>query len=188
MEEIKFGQYVELAYQVFTIDENNSQELMHEFTNEAPDRFVFGLEQGMIDGFEKKITGLKKGEKFEFTLEPAEAFGEINSDLIMSLEKAIFSGPDGKFDAGTVKKGSVIPMMTQDGHRVQGIVLDINDDNVIMDFNHPLAGERVKYVGTVIEVRQATQEELNPSCGCGGCSGCGSASDGSCSGCSGNCQ
>lgn len=192
MEEIKFGKYVELAYTVSTINNDNTEELMHEFKETAPDRFVYGIEQGMIESFANRIKGLKKGENFDFTLSPAEAFGEDNPDLIMTLDKKIFVGPDGKFDAETVKVNSVIPMMTQDGHRVQGIVINITDLSVVMDFNHPLAGESVRYVGKVLEVRDATEEERNPA-SCGGCGGCGSngggcGSNGGCNGCSGGCQ
>lgn len=189
MEEIKFGQYVELVYKVFTVDGNNQEELMHEFKAQAPDRFVYGIEQGMIEGFANRIRGLKKGDKFDFVLAPAEAFGEINPEMIMSLEKSIFSDPDGKFDDENVKVNSVIPMMTQDGHRVQGVVVNITDTQVMMDFNHPLAGESVHYIGEVIEVRESTAEERNPSGCCGGgCSGCDSSNQGGCSGCGGGCK
>ena len=57
MEEIKFGKYVELAYKVFTTN-GETDDLMHEFAESAPDRFVYGLEQGMIEGFAKRIAGL----------------------------------------------------------------------------------------------------------------------------------
>lgn len=184
MEEIKFGKYVELAYKVYTTD-GATDDLMHEFPATAPDRFVFGLEQGMIDGFAKRIEGLKKGDEFEFVLEPAEAFGETNPDMIMSLDKSIFT-VDGQFDAETVKVGAVVPMMTEQGNRVQGVVTHVGDDKVVMDFNHPLSGERVKYAGKVIEVRDSTEEERNPQHGgCGGCGGCGSSDGGGCSGCNG---
>lgn len=108
--------------------------------------------------------------------------------MIMSLDKSIFV-VDGKFDAETIKVGNVVPMMTEQGHRVQGVVTHVGDDKVVMDFNHPLAGESVKYSGTVLEVRDSTDEERNPSHGgCGGCSGCGSSEDGSCGGCNGGCN
>ena len=184
MEEIKFGKYVELAYKVFTTN-GKTDELMHEFPESTPDRFVYGLEQGMIEGFAKRIEGMKKGEKFEFVLAPAEAFGETNPDMIITLDKSIFM-VDGEFDAETVKVGNVVPMMTEQGNRVHGVVTHVGADKVVMDFNHPLAGEQVKYVGTVIEVRDSTAEERNPKHGgCGGCSGCGSAEGGSCGGCNG---
>jgi FKBP-type peptidyl-prolyl cis-trans isomerase SlyD len=66
-------------------------------------------------------------------------------------------------------------MMTQEGMRVEGIVLQVTDDKVVMDFNHQLAGETVRYKGFVQLVRDAKREELQPhhhGCGCG-CESCG---------------
>ena len=82
-------------------------------------------------------------------------------------------------------------MMTAEGERIEGIVKKITDTHVTLDFNHQLAGETVKYVGKIVNVREATDEEKNPPRQqCGGCSGCG---DGGCDkdgcekdGCDGN--
>ena len=92
--------------------------------------------------------------------------------------------------AEEVKVDAELPMMTQEGFRVLGKVLDITDSNVRMDFNHPFAGLTVRYDGEIVEVRDATPEELKPvhSCGCGcghdHCSEdhdhCGGCTDGSC--------
>ena len=185
MEEIKFGKYVELIYKVQTVDEAGS-EVMFEFTKEMPDKFVFGLEQGMVEAFAKNISGLKIGDKFDFILEPADAFGERDDKFVMELDKNIFV-VNGKFDSETIKAGNVVPMMDDQGRRMNGIVLEVADSTVTMDFNHPLAGERIQYVGEVALVRDSTEEDRNPSCGCGGCSGCGSKEEGSCSGCNGGC-
>jgi FKBP-type peptidyl-prolyl cis-trans isomerase SlyD len=78
-------------------------------------------------------------------------------------------------------------MMGANGQRMNGVVLEITDSTVKMDFNHPLAGQDLFFSGDIIEVREATAEELvGESCcgggGCGGgcCGGCGS--DGGCGG------
>ncbi len=103
------------------------------------------------------------------------------------LEKEIFE-IDGKFDNEHVKVGAVIPMMTQDGYRIPGKVLEVTDKEVVMDFNHPLAGKEVRFEGTIGVVRDATPEEIQPASGCGcGCNheGCG---DGNCGeGCGDGC-
>lgn len=73
-----------------------------------------------------------------------------------------------------IKKGAVLPMMTQDGYRINGVVVSVDSDNVVMDFNHPLAGKDVRFKGKITVVRDATPEELKPqSCGCGCGGGCG---------------
>jgi FKBP-type peptidyl-prolyl cis-trans isomerase SlyD len=69
-------------------------------------------------------------------------------------------------------------MMTADGYRISGIVLSVTDKKVKMDFNHPLAGKDIRFKGKIITVRQATPEELQPSCGCGGGCNCGGGSCG----------
>lgn len=83
---------------------------------------------------------------------------------------------DGKFDAEMVKPGALVPMMTADGFRINGLVKEVTDKEVVMDFNHPLAGKDVRFKGEVKTVRDATTEELQPAHGCGcGCHdhGCG---------------
>ena len=90
-----------------------------------------------------------------------------------------------------VAVGKSVPMMSSNGERLNGIVLDLSDDAVKMDFNHPLAGEDLYFSGTILEVRQPSDEELarmlSGGCGCGdggchdgGChdDGCGSDHDG----------
>jgi FKBP-type peptidyl-prolyl cis-trans isomerase SlyD len=94
---------------------------------------------------------------------------------VLDLPKSIFE-IDGKFDAETIVEGNTIPMMDSNGNHVNGSVLEVKDDVVVMDFNHPLAGETLHFKGKVIDVHEPTAEEIAaltaPSCGCG-CEGCG---------------
>lgn len=89
---------------------------------------------------------------------------------------------DGKFDDELIAVGNTVPMMSSNGQRLNGLVLEINQENIKMDFNHPLAGEDLFFAGKVLEVREASDEELaqilsGGGCGCdsGGCGddGCG---------------
>ena len=73
-------------------------------------------------------------------------------------------------------------MMTADGFRINGLVVEVTNEIVKMDFNHPLANDDVRFDGKILTVRDATAEELNPSCGCGcGCGDHGCGDD--CGGC-----
>ena len=169
---------VEIAYKIFLV-ENNGDTLIYEFKDNKPDRFVFGMEPGMLEAFTGHLQGLKAGDEFNFTLQPAEAFGERNPDLVQTFDKSLFV-VEGEFDSDRVYEGAFVPMMTEDGMRIEGIVAGITDDSVTIDFNHQLAGETVKYTGKVINVREATNEEKNPPRHqCGGCGG-GSCGDGNC--------
>lgn len=184
MEKIENGKYVELGYDLYKIDENGNQELVHQTNVEDPERFVFGVTRGMIVSLEKAVEGLTIGDTFDITVKSDEAFGPHDEQQIAVLDKEIFE-VDGKFDAEHIKKGALVPMLTADGYQITGLVVKVTDDKVTMDFNHPLAGKDVRFAGKILMVRDATVEELNPShgCGCGcGCSEDGCDCDGDCGG------
>ena len=87
----------------------------------------------------------------------------------MELERDVFT-IDGKFDDKMIKVGAAVPMMTADGFRITGIVKEVTDTHVKMDFNHPLADKAVRFDGKILTVREATPEEIKPfqgGCGCG---------------------
>lgn len=180
---------VEIAYKIFLV-EKDGDTMIYEFKADKPDRFVFGHEPGMLESFTRNLEGLKAGDEFDFILSPIEAFGERNPELVQVLDKSLFV-IEGEFDSDRVYVGAFVPMMTSDGMRIEGIVKEITDDTVTIDFNHQLAGETVKYTGKVINVRQATEEEKNPPRHqCGGCGGgdCGGCNDDKKEGCEGNCD
>ena len=188
METIKPGKFIELAYDVYEIEKGENA-LMMKFTEEHPDKFIFGVEKDVLPDFEKGLQGLKAGDTFDMTFSPKQAFGEHMEEYVMELDKSIFCNEDGEFDSKTVHEGNVIPMMTEEGYRVHGIVLSVTNDKVTVDFNHPLAGKTVRYTGKVVTVRDAKAEDMEPQhpCGCGSCGhDNGGCSDG-CGGCNGCC-
>ncbi len=186
------GKFVAYSYRLYNDADNK---LLFEAPEDAPDVMVFGASHEIIPGLIETLKGLSKGDRFGVTLPPQLAFGERNPEYVMTLEKGIFER-DGKL-ADEVKVGAMLPMITQEGFRVQGLVAEIGDKNVTMDFNHPFAGMTVRYEGKIKEVRDATPEEIQPShsCGCGSCGSCGDGScgngcgdEGSSCGCSGGCH
>lgn len=180
MEKIKPGKYVEITYDLYQINPDGTEKLVHQVDPEDPEKFVFGVTRGMIEPLEKALDGMEPGATYDVTAKADEAFGPYDIEQIVTLEKDIFM-VDGKFDAEMVKPGALVPMMTADGFRINGLVKEVTDKEVVMDFNHPLAGKDVRFRGTIAEVREATPEELHPAHGgCGGCSGCGSDEDGEC--------
>lgn len=184
MTKIEEKKYVELAYKILAVEQGQEDVLVFEFKKANPDCFVFGQDLGMLEAFKAGIAGLKAGDKFDFTLAPAEAFGEQDPNLVMDLPRDTFL-VDGEFDNEKVFVDAQVPMMTADGMRVLGLVVQMDSETVTLDFNHQLAGQTLKYVGEVVTVRDATPEELNPKKGCGGCSG--SCGDG-CGDCGGGCN
>lgn len=164
------GKFVAFSYKLYN-DADNS--LLFETEEGKPDVMVYGVSHEIVPGLAETLKGLAEGDKFGITLPPAVAFGERNPEYFLELDREIFYR-DGKL-ADEVVVGAELPMMTAEGYRVMGRVLEVGD-KIKMDFNHPFAGLTVRYEGKVDEVREATPEELQPAHGCGGC-GCGSEGD-----------
>lgn len=156
---------------------NGAGEIIEQTPAEQPLQFVFGLGT-MLPMFESNLAGLEQDQDFEMSLKAKDAYGEIDETAIVDLSKDIFV-IDGVFDEERFSVGSQIPMQTSNGQRLNGKVISVDDDTLTMDFNHPLAGIDLHFTGNIIEVRDATEEELAPSMGCGcGSGGCGSGSCG----------
>jgi FKBP-type peptidyl-prolyl cis-trans isomerase SlyD len=163
-------------------------ELIEQATTEKPLSFVYGAGL-MLPKFEEHLEGYEVGNPFEISLQDVDAYGELDENAIVDLPKHIFF-IEGEFDEEIVSVGNTVPMMSTGGQRLNGLVLEITDDIVKMDFNHPLAGENLFFKGQITEVREATDEEIAATLGGGGC-GCGSGGcgcddeegcgDGSCS-------
>jgi FKBP-type peptidyl-prolyl cis-trans isomerase SlyD len=180
MLEISKNTMVTLTYDLRIDDEKG--EVIEQTTKENPLRFLFGAGT-MLPKFESHLEGLREGEQFLMRLSSNDAYGEVNQDAIVDLPRHIFI-VDGNFDDKLISVGNTVPMMSSNGQRLNGVVLDVNDETVKMDFNHPLAGEDLFFTGTVVEVRKPTAEELaqvNHDCGCGCGSGdCGSEKEDGC--------
>jgi len=134
-------------------------EIIEETRAGDPLVFLYGNGQ-MLPKFEEHLNTLKAGDAFEFTLASDDAYGELDQDAIIDLDKSIFM-IDGKTDDELLSIGNVIPMRDDQGHMLQGTVVSVGDDLVRMDFNHPMAGNVLHFKGNVIEVREATAEELS---------------------------
>ena len=180
MEENK-NKYISVAYNLYAIGDEKP-ELVEIASAEKPFSFISGFGITLKD-FEKELVALEADEEFNFTLTPEQAYGEYVEERIIDLDKDIFN-VDGHFDREHIKLNAIIPLENQEGDRFMGRVLDITDDKVIIDLNHPLAGKKLNFKGSVIENRLATDEEIKSlidnlcgkNCeGCGnGCEGCGS--------------
>ncbi len=177
--------YIAVSYELY-ITENGQKSLVEKATVERPFRFISGMGT-TLDYFENRLADKRPGEKFEFTIPVAEAYGEANNAYVMDLPRSIFE-IDGKFDSDRIYEGNVVPMINSDGTRMQGTVVAVKPDAVVMDFNHPLAGKDLTFIGQVLENRPASNKEieqmlnmLSDESGCGGCGG--SCGDGGCGGC-----
>ncbi|MEX2131183.1 MAG: peptidylprolyl isomerase [Pseudohongiellaceae bacterium] len=109
----------------------------------------------LIPGLEKELFGKIKGSKLYAVIAPKDAYGEINSDLIQTLGMKMFQGVD------DVSIGMTFVAQGKDGHQRQVRVVEIEGDDVTIDANHPMAGKTLHFDVEVMEVREATAQELS---------------------------
>ncbi len=171
MEKIEPGKHVSLVYDLYAIDDDGTQKLVHQSDPADPEQIIFGITQGVIQPLERALEGKQKGDEFNVVANSNEAFGAHDPDQVLELAKDMFE-VEGKFDEEIVAVGKYVPMLTAEGFRVNGLVLEITPDKVKLDFNHPLAGKTIRFKGKVQEVRDATEEEIHIATNPGGC-GCG---------------
>ena len=121
--------------------------------------FIYGM-SGLPDQFEDNLEGLNSGESFDFKLDTEDGYGEYNEDAVVDLPKNVFE-VEGSVPDNMLEEGNYIPMSDSEGNQLQGRVVEVTDEAVKMDFNHPLAGKELYFKGKVENVREATPEELD---------------------------
>ncbi len=170
------NKYIAVAYRLYAVDEAG-EVLVEEAVAEQPFCFISGYGVA-LDAFERQIAPLAKDDTFDFTLSEGEAYGPYMEEHVVDLERGMFC-VNGHFDHDHVFEGAIIPLQNEDGHRFNGKVIEIGDESVKIDLNHPLAGEVLRFEGSVVEAREATASEIEGlinrmtgGCGCGcGCHG-----------------
>ena len=181
--------FVVVSYKLYC-NVNGEEKLFEETDDMKPMELYTGCDLS-LPAFEQEIVKFEEDADFEFTLTKAEAYGEHDASSVIDFDKGTFS-PNGVFDAENIYKGAVVPLQNEEGQRFLGTVLEIDDDKVTIDLNHPLAGKDLIFRGHVYENREASEEEVKDffeklkqhHCG-GGCGGgCGSdcGSGGGCGG------
>lgn len=155
--EIGKNKVVTLTYTLHLNDENG--EIIQTVDEKRPFVHLFGAGT-LLPAFEENMSGLKANNKFSFKLSSGDGYGDPSDEMIVEVEKKIFE-VDGKIDEEMVAIGKNITMQDQNGNPIDGKVLAVKEDSIIMDFNHPLAGEDLYFTGTILDVRDASEEELS---------------------------
>jgi len=124
-------------------------------TSENRDALQFITGAGMIiPGLEKELHGKAKGDKLSVTVEPKDAYGEYDETQMIKVSKS-------QFQEGTeIKTGMQVQAQNQDGHVQILTVREIDNDDVTLNTNHPLAGQTLHFDVEIEDVREATAEEL----------------------------
>lgn len=149
---------ISVTYELHTHDLANNKTFIERAEKESPLTFLFGV-GGMIPGFENNLKGKKSGDKFDFNISPTDAYGMHEAEAVVHLPKEIFK-TEGMVDKELLQIGNIVPMMDKEGNRIHGKVLEVGEAQVKMDFNHPLAGKSLHFVGEIIAVRQASPDEI----------------------------
>jgi FKBP-type peptidyl-prolyl cis-trans isomerase SlyD len=144
-----------------------------------PLTFIYGTGR-LLPLFESNISSLGNGDSFSFTLKSDMAYGDRREEMIVDVPVSVFE-TEGKINEDICRVGSEVPMMDSEGNPLNGVISEITDTHVRMDFNHPMAGLDLFFTGRIVEVRDATEHELAGTTN--SCSSCGDFH----SGCGGNC-
>lgn len=139
-------------------EESATGEMIQKVTEERPFVYLFGI-GGLLPSFKANLEGLNAGDNFSFVLKNHEAYGPPSDENIIRLDKKVFE-IDGVFDEAAIKIGEIIPMEDEEGYPLSGKILEVDEHNVLVDFNHPLAGLNLYFEGKILDIRDATPEEL----------------------------
>lgn len=144
MSEITDNKVVSVHY-TGTLPENG--ETFDSSEGRDPLTFLVG-HKNMIPGFERELMGAKVGDKVEFTLSAEEAYGQYNPDAIQKVPADMF--------------GEITPEvgMTLESDMGPFRVTVVNDDLITVDFNHALAGKSLTFNVEVVDVKDASEEEI----------------------------
>jgi FKBP-type peptidyl-prolyl cis-trans isomerase SlyD len=146
---ISENKVVQMHYEL----KNNEGQTLDSSKDKPPLAYIHG-KGNIIPGLEKELLNKTKGDKIKTVIAPAEAYGVKDDQKIFKVAKKQFQGD------GEIQIGMQIQAET-DGRMEVGTIEGIEGDDVTLNFNHPLAGETLHFDVEVVEVRDATKEELD---------------------------
>jgi FKBP-type peptidyl-prolyl cis-trans isomerase SlyD len=166
----------------YTLKDANTGEHLDSNVGQSPLEFVSGKGQ-IIPGLESKLVDMNVNEEADVMVEPKDAYGELNEEAIQTLPREQFAGIE-------LKEGMSLYGTGEQGETVQVTVASFNEQEVTIDYNHPMAGRTLMFSVAVLSSRAATEEEIQTgvvggmAAMGGGCCGGGShdhgASEGGC--------
>jgi FKBP-type peptidyl-prolyl cis-trans isomerase SlpA len=109
----------------------------------APATFTVG-DGNLLPGFESPLMGLFDGDEREFSILPENAFGQHNPQNVQAVER-------NNFEDGELELGTMFSFQNGDGE-LPGVVIEVQDNEVMVDFNHPLAGQIILFTVKIISV------------------------------------
>ncbi|CAM4097313.1 FKBP-type peptidyl-prolyl cis-trans isomerase [Pseudoalteromonas ostreae] len=134
----------------YSVMDNDKNSIDNSFDGE-PLIFIVGTGY-LIQGLEDALQGKKAGDTLSVTVPPEQGYGERHDDLMQAVPKSMFEGME-------IEVGMQFRASTDDGDQ-SVMIIDIQEDEVIVDGNNPLAGITLNFDVEILEVRDATADEL----------------------------
>ena len=150
MNEVQTNNVVDIEY---TLTDSNG-ELLDSSKDRGPLSYIQG-KANIIPGLESEMEGKKIGDSFKVTVAPEKAYGNRDESLVQSVPKTQFGA-----DAEKVKAGDQVQVQTQGGSPMFVMATEVNETEIVLDANHPLAGMTLNFDVEVVAIREATSEEL----------------------------
>jgi FKBP-type peptidyl-prolyl cis-trans isomerase 2 len=123
-------------------------------TSEGKEPIEFTLGQGqLIPGFEKGLIDMELNEKKTITVAKDEAYGDVNKDLIQEVKKTELP------QDMTPEVGMGLVSKSPDGQEMNLMVVEVKDETIVIDGNHPLAGKDLVFDLEVLEIKESTVTE-----------------------------
>jgi len=149
VEKIEDGVVVSMTY-LLTVD---GQEAGRAGEDE-PLEYLHGAEN-IVPGLETALEGKKVGDRVQVTVPPEQAYGDYDDEEMDEFSMEEIPG------AENLELGMIVEVEDDDGYIYEGTVVEIEDDVILVDFNHPLAGKTLNFDVTIIGLREAEPEELD---------------------------
>ncbi len=152
----------EVKHKAITVDyklfkDTAEGEMIESTEGKEPLVFLSGMGQ-MIPDFENNVTNLNAGETFSFGIKAENAYGKRTEEAVIELQQEMFM-KDGKL-VEEVVVGNILPLQDQNGQVHPAKILSINEKTITADVNHPLADQDLHFTGSVVDVREASKEEV----------------------------
>lgn len=137
----------------FTLKDEDG-EIIDSSIDGAPFAFLSGNDN-ILPQPETEIGTMLIGSKKTTVLSPEDAYGEYNEEAVQTINRSEFPGE------AVVEEGQTYHTSDPDGNQVPFIITEINGDEIVLDFNHPLAGETLSFNIELLNIREATPEEIS---------------------------
>lgn len=124
-----------------------------------PFKFMFGVGK-MLPAWERRIFGLKSGMGFTFTLAPEDAYGVPSKTHILEMPLELFQNEREQIDPELLVAGQFVTLTDSEGKAVNAKIIKWDEKTVTLDANHALAGKTLFFAGAILNVREATVDEL----------------------------